>query len=109
MKKLKMHPSSYMMWEDRSPFLYLADTAWSMPYRLTREEMETYFTVRESQGFNAVQVTALTEDDGLRTPNRYGCLPLEKCGGRYDPSRPIEKKTEDDCWKLLDDLLDLAA
>ncbi|MCQ2449245.1 MAG: DUF4038 domain-containing protein, partial [Clostridia bacterium] len=57
-------------------FPYLADTAWTAIQRLSREEMVFYLDCRKAQGFNAVQVSALSELDGIRTPNREGQLPF---------------------------------
>ncbi len=66
----------YLSWDDGSPFFYLADTAWELLHALSREEMDFYFECRARQGFTAVQCVALAENDGLRTPNFYGRVPL---------------------------------
>lgn len=58
-------------------FPYLADTAWTLLQRLTREEMLYYLDTRKSQGFNAVQVSYISEFDGIRTANREGQLPFQ--------------------------------
>ena len=44
----------YLAWEDGTPFFYLADTAWELFHRLTREEIAVYFTTRAAQGFDSV-------------------------------------------------------
>lgn len=44
--------------------------------RLTREEILFYLDKRKAQGFNAVQVSAISELDGQRTPTPEGLLPL---------------------------------
>ena len=61
---------------DGSPFLMLGDTAWELFHRLTLEEIDMYFGVRARQGFNMIWANLLAEFDGLKTPNRYGHLPL---------------------------------
>jgi hypothetical protein len=66
------------------PFFYLADTAWELFHRLTREEAIEYLDTRARQGFTAVQAVAVAEMDGLRKPNAYGALPFVD----YDPARP---------------------
>lgn len=72
--------------QDGSLFFYLADTAWELTHKCTREQILRYLTVRGQQGFNAVQVAALPEKDGLRRPNAYGELPLAD----MDPLKPRE-------------------
>jgi len=87
----------------------MADTAWTMLHNLTREEMEMYFSKRAGQGFNAVQVSLLTEDDGVCEPNRYGHRPLLRSGDIYDPAAPDERDANDNYWTLADDMLSMAA
>jgi len=41
--------------EDGTPFLWLGDTAWSLP-RLSPEDVETYMARRALQGFTVLQV-----------------------------------------------------
>ena len=72
---------------DGRPFFYLADTAWSLFHRLTREEADLYLRNRAAKGFTVIQAVALSENDGLRTPNAYGERPLAE----NDPRRPNEK------------------
>lgn len=63
--------------KDGKFFPYLADTAWTLLQRLSREEIIYYLDKRKSQGFNAVQVSAISELDGIRVPNREGNLPFK--------------------------------
>lgn len=71
---------------DKTPFFWLADTAWELFHALSREEAEHYLKTKSSQGYNVVQAVALAEMDGLGTPNAYGRFPLKKdIHGRYDP------------------------
>jgi len=67
------------------PFLYLADTAWQLFHRLTREEAEAYLADRARKGFTVVQAVALGLD-GLDVPNAYGEHGLVS----KDPRRPNE-------------------
>lgn len=55
---------------------YLADTAWTLLQKLTRNEIVFYLDKRVSQGFNAIQVSVISELNGIRTPNREGNLPF---------------------------------
>jgi hypothetical protein len=68
-----------------APFLYLADTAWQLFHRLTREEAQRYLEDRAKKGFTVVQAVALGLD-GLDVPNAYGEPGLV---GK-DPRRPNE-------------------
>jgi hypothetical protein len=87
--KLKVHPGKrYLTAEDGAPFFYLADTAWELFHRITREEAEYYFSVRAQQGFNVIQAVALAEFDGLTVPNAYGRVPLLQKDGKYSPEAP---------------------
>jgi hypothetical protein len=54
-----------------APFLYLADTAWQLFHRLTREEAQRYLDDRVGKGFTVVQAVVLGLD-GLDVPNAYG-------------------------------------
>ena len=66
----------HLLDQDGRPFFWLADTAWELVHRLTREEIVEYAGVRKRQDFNAVQFTILAELDGLHAPNPQGHLPL---------------------------------
>ncbi len=87
MRKLKIQ-GRFLSWDDGEPFFYLADTAWELFHRLSREEAAEYFALRGSQGFTAVQAVALAEFEGVTTPNFYGRLPLKFTEGLPDPEKP---------------------
>lgn len=82
------------------PFFWLADTAWELFHRLTREEAAVYLANRAAKGFTVVQAVALAEFDGLNTPNAYGHRPLIE----NDPARPDEAY-----FAYVDELIRLAA
>jgi hypothetical protein len=81
------------------PFFLLADTAWELLHRLTFEEIEYYFRLRKSQGFNSAQTVIISEMDGLRIPNVQGELPLHD----MNPEKP-----NDAFFKYLDEVISLA-
>ncbi len=85
---------------DGKPFFWLADTAWELFHRLTREEAKHYFATRQRQRFTVIQAVALAEFDGLHTPNAYGETPLLD----DDPTRPNEAY-----FAYVDELIELAA
>jgi hypothetical protein len=76
------------------PFFYLADTAWELIHRSTREEAELYLRDRADKGFTVIQTVILAERNGLRTPNSYGNLPLNN----FNPLDLNEKYFEHVDW-----------
>jgi len=84
---------------DGTPFFWMADTAWELFHRTTREEAELYLTVRANQGFNVIQAVALAEIDGLNDPNSYGELPFQS----ISPMVMNEKY-----WEHVDSIINLA-
>ncbi len=82
------------------PFFYLGDTVWCLFQRATFDESLFYLHTRAHQGFNVYQAVALSEPDGLRTPNRYGHVPFED----LDPAKPVEAY-----WSHIDRVIDCAA
>jgi len=90
----------FLQHADGAPFFWLGDTAWELFHRLTREETEVFLDKRRAQGFTVIQAVALAEFDGVRTPNRYGDLPLVD----LDPTQPNEAYFQHVDW-----VIDLAA
>lgn len=95
----------FLQTEDGKPFFWLADTDWELFHRLNREEISSFLETRRKQGFNIIQAVALAEFEGIRTPNRYGDLPLIN----NDPTKLLEtpgadpsKKEEYDYWDHVD-------
>lgn len=86
---------------DGHPFFWLADTAWELLHRLTRDEIGHYLDRRRAQGFTVVQTVALAEMDGLGAPTPEGFRPLLD----NDPLRPDPAGY----WDKLDWLLGAAA
>ncbi|MGB6150934.1 MAG: DUF4038 domain-containing protein, partial [Pricia sp.] len=74
----------FLVTENNEPFFWMADTAWELFHRTSREEVDRYLEKRKSQGFNVIQAVALAELDGLNDPNRYGNVPLNN----NDPTTP---------------------
>lgn len=77
--RLEVSPNKrFLTDEDGTPFFYLADTAWYLIPRLTREEIDYYLDNRKSKGFTVIQADVFRADD-LRSSdrtNRYGQRPL---------------------------------
>ncbi len=110
--RLQVHPDGrYLVRADGTAFLYLADTAWELFHRATREEARQYLRLRASQRFTVVQAVALAELNGLSEPNAYGDLPLLD----EDPARPAvtpgagpASAPEYDYWDHVDYVVDQA-
>jgi len=80
----------YIEKSDGTPFIWIGDTGWELFHRLDREDATEYLETRAKQGFTVIQAVVLAEQDGLRTPNPYGDLPLAD----LDPEKPNEKYFE---------------
>jgi len=76
----------YLVDAQGQPFFYLADTAWELFHRLSREEADRYLRDRAEKGFTVIQAVVLAERDGLRVPNAEGQRPLID----EDPRKPNE-------------------
>ena len=85
--------------EDGRPFFWLADTAWELLHRASRDEAELYLEDRRRKGFTVVQTVILAELAGLRVANANGDLPLLG----EDPARPNEAY-----FRHVDDVLAIA-
>jgi regulation of enolase protein 1 (concanavalin A-like superfamily) len=96
----------------RAPFLYLADTAWSLMRRLNRADADFYLQDCAAKGFNAIQTVALW--DMIRA-NAYGDRPLGTTNGFFDPNRILTTPGTDpadpvayDYWDHMDYVFDRA-
>ncbi|WP_223871557.1 glycoside hydrolase family 140 protein [Candidatus Dactylopiibacterium carminicum] len=95
--------------EDNSPFFWLADTAWLMSYKLTREEINTYLENRRDKGYNVLQISPL---HSMLKPNVYGATPLKKgdlAKINTTPGSDFGDAAQYDYWDNLDYLIDKAA
>jgi hypothetical protein len=76
----------FLVFEDGTPFYYLGDTGWELFHRLNKDDAEKYLENRRAKGFTVIQAVALSELDGLNTPNAEGNKPLID----NDPLKPNE-------------------
>lgn len=69
----------YLTYNDNTPFLWLADTAWEVLYRGTEAEWESYIQQRKAQHFNVIQIDvskwATTNWDDSFAADRNGNYP----------------------------------
>ncbi|HTU98893.1 MAG TPA: DUF4038 domain-containing protein [Luteitalea sp.] len=67
---LRMSPGKRnVVHADGTPFLVVADTAWSIPYRATREQVKTYARDRQAKGFNTTFLIAVQGDKFANGPD----------------------------------------
>ncbi|MCR2825482.1 apiosidase-like domain-containing protein [Microbacterium sp. zg.Y909] len=79
------------------PFVYLADTAWNAPSRMTREDFETLATARRETGYTALQMSVL--DFSPQADNVYGHTPFTATGMLDSPQTSADG---DDYWGHID-------
>ncbi len=72
----------YFVKKDGSPFLYLADTAWTL-LDCTRKDVDTYLEDRAAKRFTVIQVS-VAGFDALTIPNAYAQTVFID----HDPNRP---------------------
>ncbi|MCX7847249.1 MAG: glycoside hydrolase family 140 protein [bacterium] len=93
--RLRVHSSGrYLETEDGRGFFWLADTAWELFHRLSREEADAYLRDRSAKRFTVIQAVVLAELDGVKTPNAAGHYPLID----DDPTKPNEAYFRDVDW-----------
>ena len=59
----------YLIHDNGKPFFWLGNTAWLMPERLTRDDIEFYLTKEHKAGYNVEQIQVL---NATPTFNIYG-------------------------------------
>ncbi len=68
---LKMSPGyRNVVHHSGKPFLLVADTPWAIPFRATREQVETYSGDRQQKGFNAALLMTLQPDTKAEGPDK---------------------------------------
>jgi hypothetical protein len=84
----------FLVDRDGKPLFYLADTAWELFHRLSREDADHYLRGRAAKKFTVIQAVVLAEFAGLTEPNAQKHLPLKD----NDPTRPNEAYFADVDW-----------
>lgn len=59
----------YLQTSDGQPFFWMGNTAWLMPEKLTREDVDLYLDTCKDQGYNVVQVQVVND---VPSVNVYG-------------------------------------
>lgn len=100
MEKLRISDNGrYLVSGDGKPFVWLADTVWTMPQRLKWDDADFLMKKRKSQGFTVLQMVALDPEQDVDMHSPAG-VPALIDG---DLSKPNEEY-----FKYLDWLLDKA-
>lgn len=100
MERLRISENGrYFVKADGTPFVWLADTTWTMPQRMKWDDVEYLMQKRKSQGFTVLQIVALDPERDVQMRTPAGDVAL--LGG--DLSRPGEKY-----FAYLDWILDKA-
>lgn len=101
--KLKVSDEGrYLKHEDGTPFFWMGETAWLMPERLNRDEVEYYLGQCQAAGYNVVQIQTVNS------------VPAMNCYGQYSHPdgynfKNIDRKGVYGYWDHLDFLVKAAA
>jgi hypothetical protein len=93
--------------DDGTPFFFLADTAWQLFHKLTRDQVEWYLEDRRAKGFTVILASVMPDYHPLDAPNQYGQTTLID----LDPTRPNAEPGDEtyDFWDHVDWVIDRAA
>ena len=89
----------FLQFENGEPFFWLGETAWLMPERLNREEVDYYLRTCHEAEYNMVQVQVLNDVPSF---NAYGVPSHDKQGH-------LLTDTLNSYWSHLDYIIDVAA
>jgi hypothetical protein len=77
MERLRISDNKrYFIKADGRPFVWLADTAWTMPQRLKWDDVDFYMNKRKVQGFTVLQIVALDPEQDVEMRNPAGVKAL---------------------------------
>ena len=77
MEKLKISDNRrYFVKTDGAPFVWLADTVWTMPQRLKWDDVDYLMKKRKSQGFTVLQIVALDPEQDVQMCDPSGSKAL---------------------------------
>lgn len=100
MEKLRISDNNrYFVKSDGTPFVWMADTVWTMPQRLKWDDAEYLMKKRKEQGFTVLQIVALDPEQDVEMRNPAGVKALPE----NDLTSPSEQY-----FQYLDWILDKA-
>ena len=101
--KLKVSANQrYLVHENGTPFFWLGNTAWLLPERLNRDEVEFYLNKEREQGYNVEQIQVLCSTP---TFNVYG----QPANDETFDFAPYTRPGTYGYWDHLDYIVDMAA
>lgn len=82
---LSVSADGHHLVRDGKPFVWIGDTAWKLPEKLSREDVDYYLDDRRARGFTVIQAVAIM--GGMNPKNAYGHRPFRGEGvpGLSDP------------------------
>ena len=99
----------YLVHENGTPFFWLGNTAWLLPERLNRDEVEFYLTREREEGYNVEQIQVL---NAIPTFNVYGQAANDETFTFDDFATAKSSKSPNSrytYWDHLDYIVDFAA
>ena len=97
MEKLRISDDNrYFVHDDGTPFIWLADTAWTVPARLKWDDVIYYMQTRKQQGFTVLQMVVLDPEFNQEMRNPSGIRALQE----NDLLKPNEAYFEYVDWVL---------
>lgn len=104
---LRMSPGKRnVVHADGTPFLIVGDTPWSIPYRATTEQVETYAADRKEKGFNTSLLITLQPDRFAQGPEARNTV-LGFARAFEDLSEGELNKLKPDYFRTLDTIVDI--
>ncbi len=85
----------YLTFNDATPFLWIGDTAWAVPFRSSDDEWQTYIADRKAKHFSVIQIASAPEWAGA--VNRQGQKPFtDKSCAVWNPAfwQMFERKVQ---------------
>jgi hypothetical protein len=91
---------------DGTPFLLVGDTPWSIPFRATTDQVESYAQDRQQKGFNAALLMSVQPDMQAEGPNARNTV-LGFTRGFSDLSDGHINQLQPEYYQYLDSLIDI--
>ena len=92
----------YLVHQDGTPFFWMGNTAWLLPERLNRDEVEFYLNREREEGYNVEQIQVL---NAIPTFNVFG----QPANDETFNFAPYTKAGTYGYWDHLDYIVDMAA
>ncbi len=101
---LRVSNDKHMLQNGNHGFFWMGDTAWQMPWKLTKGEIKTYITNRAEKGFTVIQISAFDKyGSGSYANNTEGKFP-------FNTRTKIDERTilNESYWETMDYIITTA-